>query len=116
MHDHWLERLTPSDGSGWEAAAIEDLPKMSAVYVIIDKANSRILYVGKAVNLKTRFTGHHIPARAGWASSWEYRREDLIVAFRPIGEEIARRRFEMRMIRKLNPKYNIVRKSKRQYR
>ncbi len=91
----------------------QSLPSDPGVYLFYDK-NGKILYVGKAINLRKRvstyFTGKHERAKTGLLVSKTRRIEHIVVE-----SETDALLLENNLIKKHQPRYNILLKDDKTY-
>jgi DNA polymerase III subunit epsilon len=91
-----------------ERSEIEQLPALPGVYYFHDR-NGKIIYVGKAKDLRKRIIGHF----TGSASEWNRTRvrNDLHrISFELTGTELIALLHEAQEIRRLWPRYNLAQK------
>jgi len=90
----------------------QKLPAAPGVYYFHD-SRSKIIYVGKAVNIKKRIAGHF----TGTATQWNrthIRNEIHRISYELTGTELIALIHEAQEIRRLWPKYNLAQKEKRE--
>lgn len=90
----------------------QKLPSAAGVYYFHD-ARGKIIYVGKAVNIKKRIAGHF----TGTATQWNrthIRNEIHRISYELTGTELIALIHEAQEIRRLWPKYNLAQKEKRE--
>jgi DNA polymerase-3 subunit epsilon len=86
----------------------DELPAKSGVYYFLD-ARGNVIYVGKAINIKKRISGHF----AGEAREWNrsnIRNEIHHITYELTGNELIALILESQEIRRLWPKYNLAQK------
>lgn len=88
----------------------ELLPAKPGVYYFLD-AHGQVIYVGKAINLKKRMTGHFSGEAREWNRS-NIRNEIHHITYELTGNELIALIFESQEIRRLWPKYNLAQKYK----
>lgn len=84
------------------------LPAKAGVYYFLD-ARGNVIYVGKAINIKKRISGHF----AGEAREWNrsnIRNEIHHITYELTGNELIALILESQEIRRLWPKYNLAQK------
>jgi len=86
------------------------LPEKPGVYYFLD-ARGQIIYVGKAINIRKRITGHFTGEAAEWNRS-NIRNEIHRIQFELTGNERIALILEARQIRSLWPKYNLAQKAR----
>ena len=108
MHDDVLLNSGVSDVSGFSGSP--------GVYKMID-SDSRIIYVGKAKNLRKRISSYFRPKRGGFLDfktsvmvSWIYKIETIVTT-----NELEALILESNLIKKHRPKYNVLLKDDKTY-
>jgi DNA polymerase III subunit epsilon len=86
----------------------EKLPAKCGVYYFHD-AHGKVIYVGKAINIKKRIAGHFSGDAKEWSRS-KIRSEIHHISFELAGNELIALLLESQEIRKLWPKYNQAQK------
>jgi len=86
----------------------DSLPEEPGVYYFLD-ARGQVIYVGKAINLRKRITGHFTGEAAEWNRS-NIRNQIHRIRFELTGNERMALILEARQIRSLWPKYNLAQK------
>ncbi len=86
----------------------DKLPAKAGVYYFHD-VHGTIIYVGKAINIKKRITGHFTGEAQEWNRS-NIRNEIHNISFELTGNELIALILESQEIRKLWPKYNLAQK------
>jgi len=86
----------------------EALPARAGVYYFLD-AHGQVIYVGKAINIKKRMTGHFTGDAREWNRS-NIRNEIHHITYELTGSELIALIFESQEIRRLWPKYNLAQK------
>lgn len=84
------------------------LPAKCGVYYFHD-AHGKVIYVGKAINIKKRIAGHFTGDSREWSKS-RIRNEIHNISFELTGNELIALILESQEIRKLWPKYNQAQK------
>jgi DNA polymerase III subunit epsilon len=84
------------------------LPAKCGVYYFHD-AHGKVIYVGKAINIKKRIAGHFSGDAREWSRS-RIRNEIYTISFELTGNELIALILESQEIRKLWPKYNQAQK------
>lgn len=84
----------------------QELPQSTGVYYFHDK-NGQVIYVGKAINIQNRFTGHFTGK-----SKVSLKSEIYDVSFELTGSELLALMMEVMEIKRLWPKYNRAMKNK----
>ncbi len=88
----------------------EALPARAGVYYFLDSPG-QVIYVGKAINIKKRITGHFSGEAREWNRS-NIRNEIHHITCELTGSELIALIFESQEIRRLWPKYNLAQKYK----
>lgn len=88
----------------------DQLPAKAGVYYFLD-GHGQIIYVGKALNIKKRITGHFTGEAREWNRS-NIRNEIHHVTYELTGSELIALILESQEIRRLWPKYNLAQKYK----
>lgn len=101
------ETILPPNLARWE---FDRLPAATGIYYFLDK-RKRIIYVGKALNIKKRVAGHFTGVAREWSRS-RIRNEIHHVAFELTGCEMIALIREAEEIRKHWPRYNQAQKYK----
>jgi DNA polymerase III subunit epsilon len=86
----------------------DKLPAKCGVYYFHD-AHGKVIYVGKAINIKKRIAGHFTGDSREWSKS-RIRNEIHNISFELTGNELIALILESQEIRKLWPKYNQAQK------
>jgi DNA polymerase III subunit epsilon len=86
----------------------DKLPAQCGVYYFHD-AHGNVIYVGKAINIKKRISGHFTGDAREWSRS-KIRNEIHHISFELTGNELIALILESQEIRKLWPKYNQAQK------
>lgn len=89
-------------------ANYEDLPESPGVYYFHDK-NDKIIYVGKAIDIKKRINGHFSGSKGTWSNS-NIKNEIHRISFDLTGNELIALLHENEQILKYWPKYNQAQK------
>lgn len=90
----------------------EKLPSSPGVYYFHD-VKGKIIYVGKAVNIKKRIAGHFTGAATQWNRT-HIRNEIHRISYELTGTELIALIHEAQEIQRLWPKYNLAQKEKRE--
>ena len=90
----------------------EKLPSAPGVYYFHD-ARGKIIYVGKALNIKKRISGHFTGAATQWNRT-HIRNEIHRITHELTGTELIALLHEAQEIQRLWPKYNLAQKEKRE--
>jgi exonuclease SbcD len=86
------------------AESLRSLPKDRAVYVLYD-ATGRLLYVGKAKNVRARVQSHvRGHQRGGRLAGWQ--KDIATVEVRPVDSELEALLLEAELVRRLRPPFN----------
>ncbi len=88
----------------------EVLPPKAGVYYFLD-GRGQVIYVGKAINIKKRITGHFSGEAREWNRS-NIRNEIHHITYELTGSELIALIFESQEIRRLWPRYNLAQKHK----
>lgn len=99
------ETILPPNLARWE---FDRLPADVGIYFFLDSRN-RVIYVGKALNIKKRVAGHFTGVARGWSQS-RIRNDIHHVSFEPTGCELMALIREAEEIRKQWPRYNQAQK------
>lgn len=89
---------------------IDSLPAKPGVYYFCD-ARGQVIYVGKAINIKKRITGHFTGEAQEWNRS-NIRNEIHQIRYELTGNEFIALILEAQEIRSRWPKYNLAQKSR----
>jgi DNA polymerase-3 subunit epsilon len=84
------------------------LPALPGVYYFLNE-RSNVIYVGKAINIKKRISGHFTGEAREWSRS-KIRNEIHHIAYELTGNELIALILEAQEIRRLWPKYNQAQK------
>jgi DNA polymerase-3 subunit epsilon len=87
---------------------VDQLPDKPGVYYFLD-ARGQVIYVGKAINIRKRITGHFTGEAAEWNRS-NIRNEIHGIRYELTGNELVALILEAQEIRALWPKYNLAQK------
>ncbi len=82
----------------------ESLPEETGVYYFHDKAGD-VIYVGKAIDIKKRITGHFSGTGKSWSNS-NIRKEIHNISYELTGNELIALLLENEEIKRLWPRYN----------
>ena len=88
----------------------DKLPAKAGVYYFHD-ANGKVIYVGKAINIKKRIAGHFTGDAREWNRS-NIRNEIHQISWELTGTELIALILEAQEIQRLWPKYNLAQKQK----
>lgn len=88
----------------------EKLPAKAGVYYFLD-GHGKVIYVGKALNIKRRIAGHFTGEAREWNRS-NIRNEIHHITYELTGSELIALILESQEIRRLWPKYNLAQKYK----
>lgn len=88
----------------------DKLPEKAGVYYFHD-AHGKVIYVGKAINIRKRMIGHFTGEAREWNRS-NIRNEIHHISFELTGNELIALILESQEIRRLWPKYNLAQKLK----
>lgn len=88
----------------------DKLPVKAGVYYFHD-SNGKVIYVGKAINIKKRIAGHFIGDAREWNRS-NIRNEIHQISWELTGTELIALILEAQEIQRLWPKYNLAQKQK----
>jgi DNA polymerase III subunit epsilon len=91
-------------------AEFDKLPAKAGVYYFHD-GNGKVIYVGKAINIKKRIAGHFSGDAREWNRS-NIRNEIAQISYELTGTEMVALILEAQEIQRLWPKYNLAQKSK----
>ena len=114
----FIERTLKRNSGEWtlppnlDREEYEKLPSAPGVYYFHD-SRGKIIYVGKAVNIKKRIAGHF----TGTATQWNrthIRNEIHRISFELTGTDLIALIHEAQEIQRLWPKYNLAQKEKRE--
>jgi len=123
-HRHMLDRLLESPTYEFSSGDRKDVPAVTGVYIIYNKTDGKVLYVGESGDLRRRlFENHRSGNRRGSAfrqalSRWEKIKDEKEIrgyiiqncSFQvlPVPDKLERKRFEHFAIAVLNPRLNDV--------
>ena len=121
---HMLDRLLESPTYEFSSSDRKDVPAVTGVYIIYNKTDGKVLYVGESGDLRRRLFGNHRSGnRRGSAfrralSRWEKIKDEKEIrgyiiqncSFQvlPVPGKLERKRFEHFAIAVLNPGLNDV--------
>jgi DNA polymerase-3 subunit epsilon len=88
----------------------EKLPPLTGVYYFHDQ-HGKVIYVGKAINIRKRIAGHFTGEAREWNRS-NIRNEIHHISFELTGSELIAFILESQEIRRLWPRYNLAQKYK----
>jgi DNA polymerase III subunit epsilon len=91
-------------------AEFDRLPAKAGVYYFHD-GNGKVIYVGKAINIKKRIAGHFTGDAREWNRS-NIRNEIAQISYELTGTELIALILEAQEIKRLWPKYNLAQKNK----
>ncbi len=109
----------PRDGIGRGRALLDteflkSIPQRPGVYLMLD-ANQRVIYVGKAKNLRDR-VGSYYSQPLGYTRKMDGLLESIAsIEVRVVGSELEALMLEAQLIKRYQPRYNTVMRSHEQY-
>lgn len=96
------------------SSIIKDIPSISGVYIFSNKDN-KIIYIGKAINLKNRVSSYFRNNNSLNSTKRAMVRDIYNIEIKPCDGEIEALILEANLIKKYNPKYNILLKDDKSY-
>jgi excinuclease ABC subunit C len=93
---------------------IKDIPPISGVYIFSNK-EKKIIYIGKAINLKNRVSSYFRSNNSLNSAKRAMVREVYNIEIKPCDGEIEALILESNLIKKYNPKYNVLLKDDKSY-
>ncbi|MEX0596882.1 MAG: excinuclease ABC subunit UvrC [Candidatus Paceibacterota bacterium] len=96
------------------SSTIREIPTLSGVYIFFNQ-NKDIIYIGKAVNLKNRVSSYFRTNNSLNSAKRAMVREVCNIEIRPCDGEIEALILESNLIKKYNPKYNVLLKDDKSY-
>src|SRR5687768_9306275 len=101
------ENVPPPPELGFECAAakVRDFPHSPGVYLMKD-AQGRVLYIGKAKDLRSRAGSYFLKAAAEESRTAPFVREICDIDFLAAESEVDALLMEARLIKDIQPKYN----------
>lgn len=93
---------------------IQNIPTISGVYIFFN-SNQEIIYIGKAVNLKNRVNSYFRPNNSLNSAKRAMVRDIYNIEIKPCDGEIEALILESNLIKKYNPKYNVLLKDDKSY-
>ena len=96
------------------SSIIKDIPKISGVYIFYNK-DHKIIYIGKAINLKNRVNSYFRSNNSLNSAKRAMIREVSNIEIKPCDGEIEALILESNLIKKYNPKYNVLLKDDKSY-
>lgn len=114
-----MPEVRPRDGIGRGRALLDteflkSLPSKPGCYLMLD-ANRRVIYVGKAKDLKDR-VGSYYSQPLGYTRKMDGLLESITsIEVRVVGSELEALMLESQLIKRYQPKYNKVMRSHEQY-
>lgn len=87
----------------------QTLPELPGVYYFLDKLG-KVIYVGKAINIKKRISGHFSGSGTTWGNT-NIRNEIHSIQYELTGNELVAFILEAEEIKRLWPKYNKAQKT-----
>jgi excinuclease ABC subunit C len=96
------------------SAIIKDIPSISGVYIFSNK-EKKIIYIGKAINLKNRVSSYFRGSNSLNSAKRAMVREVYNIEIKPCDGEIEALILESNLIKKYNPKYNVLLKDDKSY-
>lgn len=102
-----LSVLPPERGGGFDfaAAKVREFPQTPGVYLMKDRAG-RVIYVGKAKNLRARAGSYFLKAAALDLRTCDLVKEIWDIDFLPMQSEVDALLAESRLVKDIQPKYN----------
>ncbi|MBI2826716.1 MAG: excinuclease ABC subunit UvrC [Planctomycetia bacterium] len=95
----------PATGFAYAAAKVRDFPQKPGVYLMKDAAGV-VIYVGKAVNLRSRAGSYFLKAAADEMRTADLVREIADIDYLEADSEVDALLIESRLIKDVQPKYN----------
>ncbi len=110
---HINEMLKRGSGEQWlpvhvDRKLIDNLPTRPGVYYFLDQ-KKKVIYVGKAINIRKRVTGHFTGSNSGNRRQ-QFLRKIHHITFRECADELHALVLESTEIRRLWPEYNYSQK------
>ncbi len=98
----------PSPAIGFEYAAekVREFPQTPGIYLLKDAAG-RVIYIGKAKNLRARAGSYFLKAAAAERRTAELVREIADIDFLPCDSEVDALLAEARLVKDVRPKFNV---------
>lgn len=96
------------------SSIIKDIPQISGVYIFLNKEN-KIIYIGKAINLKNRVNSYFRSTNSLNVAKKSMVNEIYHIEIKPCDGEIEALILESNLIKKYNPKYNVLLKDDKSY-
>jgi excinuclease ABC subunit C len=96
------------------SSTIKDMPSISGVYIFSNK-EKKIIYIGKAINLKNRVSSYFRGNNSLNSAKRAMVREVYNIDIKPCDGEIEALILESNLIKKYNPKYNVLLKDDKSY-
>jgi excinuclease ABC subunit C len=93
---------------------LKDIPTISGVYIFSNKEH-KIIYIGKAVNLKNRVSSYFRVNNSLNSAKIAMLKEITNIEIKPCDGEIEALILESNLIKKYNPKYNVLLKDDKSY-
>jgi len=93
---------------------LKDIPNISGVYMFFNSSGN-IIYIGKAVNLKNRVNSYFRTNNSLNSAKRAMVREVTNIEIKPCDGEIEALILESNLIKKYNPKYNVLLKDDKSY-
>jgi excinuclease ABC subunit C len=93
---------------------IKNIPHISGVYIFYNKEN-KIIYIGKAIDLKKRVSSYFRANNSLNSAKKAMLREIFNIEIKPCDSEIEALILESNLIKKYNPKYNVLLKDDKSY-
>jgi excinuclease ABC subunit C len=97
----------------------QKLPKTSGVYLFYQK--NKIIYIGKAINIQKRVKNHFHPARRSFSEGGTIFKDNILsklttkIGYLETNSEITALILEANLIKKNQPKFNVVWKDDKKY-
>lgn len=93
---------------------IKDIPHLAGVYLFYNKEN-KIIYIGKAIDLKKRVSSYFRVSNSLNSAKRAMLRDIHNIEIKPCDGEIEALILESNLIKKYNPKYNVLLKDDKSY-
>lgn len=93
---------------------IKNIPSIPGVYIFFNKEN-KIIYIGKAINLKNRVNSYFRDKSSLNSAKIAMVKEVFNIEIKPCDGEIEALILESNLIKKYNPKYNVLLKDDKSY-
>jgi len=96
------------------SSIIKDIPKIPGVYLFLNQEN-KIIYIGKAINLNNRVNSYFRSNNSLNLAKKSMVKEISHIELKPCDGEIEALILESNLIKKYNPKYNVLLKDDKSY-